>query len=660
MKGLKMMHSNDFENMFSPIKINELEIKNRIVMAPMGGAAYAAPDGSPTDYYINYLEARAKGGVGMIVTGNTAINNEQRMATLGFYSPKMISAFARLVEAVKVHKTRIFLQIAHLGGRSLKSVTGKQPVAPSSIKSKLYIDQPRELSKEEIQVLIQEYVQTATWAQEAGFDGVEMHGAHGHDLISQFISPSTNKREDKYGGNFEGRIRFTEKILKGIKDACGTDFPVGLKYNGYEALEGGIDLPLAKKIGQYMENIGGDYLHIASMTYGIDGYKYPSVSPLYTKSGALIELASEVKETLKSIPVIGTGGINKPELAEDILKNRQVDMLALGRALIADPNWVKKARKRRVDKIRPCIRCNVCHKRANLGKLTKCTVNPFLNWQGSQDSIKRARRPKKIVIVGAGPAGIQAALIASKRGHEVTLFEKRDELGGNLIPGTVPKFKADLKMLLQYYRREISNSNVRVNSGVEATSDIILGDTPDIVILAVGAKHIIPDVPGIDRENVLTAIEVLDPQYKKEVGKNAVVLGAGLVGCETAWYLSQQGKSVCVVDVLRVEDILEDEHHTSRATLLKSLDKQNVQILGERTLKKVKQHEVLFKRENGGEESLQADNLVIAVGFTPRREIQKSLSNQIPCYNIYELGDCVTPARLYDAIHGARYTAERV
>jgi 2,4-dienoyl-CoA reductase-like NADH-dependent reductase (Old Yellow Enzyme family) len=332
-----MAHDGDFETLLSPIRIGNLEIKNRIMMAPMSVPGIATLDGCPSDYYINLLEHRAKCGVGLIVTGETVVDDEQRMISLAFYSRRMVPGFARLAEAIKAHGTNIFLQIAHTGGVSMKSMTGRQPVAPTAMKSPRYTDMPRELSQAEIHALIEQYGQTSYWAMEAGFDGVEMHAAHGFDLIGQFLSPSTNKRKDEYGGSFEGRMRFAEEIVKGIKSLCGPDFPVGLKYNGYEALEDGIDLPLAKRIGQYMENVGVDYLHVACMTYGLDGHKYPSLPSMYSESGPLIELAREIKRGLKSIPVAGTGGINKPQLAEQILKKRDVDMLALGRAFFADP-----------------------------------------------------------------------------------------------------------------------------------------------------------------------------------------------------------------------------------------------------------------------------------------------------------------------------------
>jgi len=655
-----MIHKRDFETLLSPIQIGRLQIKNRIMMAPMSMPGIATFDGSPTDYYINLLEHRAKGGVGLIVTGETIVSDEQRMISLAFYSRRMVPGFARLAEAIKAHGTRIFLQIAHTGGVSMRSMTGRQPVAPTAMQSPRYTDMPRELSLAEIQALVEQYVQTSYWAMEAGFDGVEMHAAHGFDLIGQFLSPSTNRRRDEYGGSFEGRMRFPEEIVRGIKRLCGSDFPVGLKYNGYEALEDGIDLPLAKQIGQYMENVGVDYLHVACMTYGLDGHEFPSLSSMYSKSGALIELAKEIKKDLKSIPVVGTGGINEPELAEQILKNKEVDMLALGRAFFADPRWVDKVRTRQARSIRPCIRCNVCHKRLFQTRLVKCTVNPFFSWGGGQESLAKTSHVKKVAVVGGGPAGIVAALVAADRGHGVTLYERRKKLGGNLIPASVPDFKADLRMLLGYYEQELSGSDVDVKLGLEASPKTVLDNGFDTVILAIGSEHIIPEVAGIDNEGVLTASDVFDAERKRDTGDTVIVLGAGHVGCEAAWYLSLMGKCVKLFDVIPVDEILADEHLTNRDTLLNNLQIQGVEILGSRTLREVGEGNVVFEERNGAVESYKADNLVIAIGFKPIEGFREALGDHMADYEIYEVGDCACPGRLYEAIHGAKYTAEKV
>ncbi|UCE51763.1 MAG: FAD-dependent oxidoreductase [Desulfobacterales bacterium] len=655
-----MTRPNGFETLLSPARIGSIGINNRIAMAPMSAPGIANLDGSPSEYYISFLEERARGGVGLIITGETVVDDGHRMISLGFHSRRMVSPYARLTEAIRTHGSKVFLQIAHPGGVCVRSMTGKQPVAPTSMKSPRYTETPRELSIGEIQAIIEKYVQTAYWAMEAGFDGVEMHAAHGFDLIGQFLSPSTNRRTDQYGGSFEGRIRFAEEIVRGVKNICGPDFPIGLKYNGYEAVDDGIDISLAKKIGQHMEEIGVDYLHVASMTFGLGGSEYPSVSPMYSKNGALIELAAEVKKGLKSIPVVGAGGINEPHLAERILKNREVDLLALGRAFFADPSWVDKVRSKRISSIRPCIRCNICHLKLFQNQLLKCTVNPFFGWQGKQEAIDKARQSKKVAVVGAGPAGVQAALVAEERGHDVTLYEQAEEVGGNLIPGSVPDFKADVRMLLQYYRQALLESSIDVKLGVEVSPTTIRDGDFDAVILAVGGSHIVPEVPGIDSESVVTASEVLDPHGNKDIGDEIIVLGAGHIGCETAWHLSLAGKSIKMVDIIDADQIIADDHLTNRTVLLKNLEMQGVQVLGNRALRELSGGNAIFETEDGRVETVNVDTVVLAVGFKPKKDIKEALGNILPDYCTYEVGDCARPGRLLEAIHSGKLAGGKI
>ena len=319
-----------------------------------------------------------------------------------------------------------------------------------------------------------------------------------------------------------------------------------------------------------------------------------------------------------------------------------------------------KTRRRQVSSIRPCIRCNVCHIRLFQTRLVKCTVNPFLSWGGEQKSVGKAREAKKVAVVGGGPAGIQAALTAADRGHEVILYERQERPGGNLIPASVPDFKEDLRMLLDYYEQELNKTEVEVRLGVDASPTMILDGGFDSAILALGAEHIIPEVAGIENERVRTASEIFDPENMRDTGGDVVVLGAGHVGCEAAWYLSLKGKSVKLVDIIPVDSILADEHLTNRDTLLHNLEKQGVEILGNRTLREVSDENVIFKDKNGTVESYHADNLVIAIGFKPRDGFRRAFSDHMPDYDIYEVGDCARPGRLYEAIHGAKHMAEKL
>jgi len=646
----------EFKNLFSPINIGTLRLKNRVVMAPMD-PGLTNVDGSISERLIDYYEERAKGGVGMIITQFTAVVNDQRMDSPGVYSDRLTFGLNYLAETIKAYRTRIFLQIAHHGGRATQRVTGKQPVAPSSISSKIYEDIPQELTKNEIENLIKKFVQAAERAKMAGFDGVEVHGAHTY-LIGQFISPHTNKRKDEYGRDFQGQMKFPREIVKGIKQVCGNSFPVGFKFSAYEHLENGVRIDLAKEIARSMEEVGVDYLHVASTTYGLDGYKYPDVSPIYAQKKEVVELAKQIKAKV-SVPVIAGGGINNPLDAEKILREKKVDIIAIGRALIADPEWTNKAKKGRLDEIVPCIRCNICHKRLFAGKEVRCTVNPAVGRERKYQ-IKKSDISKKVVVVGAGPGGMETALIAAKRGHQVVLYEKENQLGGNMVPSSVPYFKKDIAKLLEYYQKKIKKSNIQVKLGKEADLNTLINDNPDVVVLATGAKQIIPEVAGANTDSVITASKLLKDKNIANIGNDVIVLGAGLVGCETAWYLSSKGKLVKLVDIVGPGDILSDEHPTNRSFLLHSLKEESVPILGYRKLKRIEKKKVTFERKDGLEETYLMDNLIIAIGFQSNTSLKEALENsEIKC-EIYTIGDCKQPRDFYSAIQEGSFIARQI
>jgi len=645
----------DFSSLFSSAEIGGLLIKNRIVLAPMD-VGMINPDGSLTERVVDYYEERARGEVGLIITQFTAVVDDQRMDSPGVFSGRQIFGLNYLAETVQEYGTRIFLQIAHHGGRAVKSVTGLQPVAPSAIPSPLYQDTPRELTKKEIEDLIDKFIQAAKRAKIAGFDGVEVHGAHTY-LIGQFISPHTNRREDEYGKDFEGRMRFPAEIVRGIKKECGKDFPVGFKFSAYEHLKGGVEINLAKKIARYMEEAGVDYLHVASSTYELGSYRYLDVSPVYAPPGEVIELAEIIKSEV-SVPVIGGGGVNDPLFAEEVLKQRKVDLIFLGRALLADPGWPLKVEKGKVKEIVPCIRCNRCHQRLFSGKEVRCTVNPSLGKERKYQ-IRKVDRAKKIVVVGGGPSGLEAALTLSKRGHRVILYEKKNRLGGNMVPSSVPLFKKDVKRLLGYYLREIEKSGVEVRLGERADVSTIVEENPEVAILATGAEQVIPQIPGLKREILYPAAQVLDNQSKLELGERVIVLGAGLVGCEVAWYLGLQGKKVKLFDVVSLDEILQDEHSANRFYLLHSLKEEGVSILGSRKILRVEDKQAIFKKNEGGEESYPFDFLIISVGFEPRDKLLQELRKSEFKGEIYSIGDCVKPRNFYHAIQeGAKIGRE--
>ena len=654
-------------HLFSPINVGSVEVKNRVVLAPLDVGLHG-PQGEVTDRYIDFLVERAKGETGLLITEFTSVWPEKRVITTSVWDDKFIPGLASMAEAVQEAGSKIFMQIAALGGKSYV-----EPFAPSAVDSELYNEIPREMSVDEIKTLIEAFVKGAERAQKAGFDGVEYHCAHSY-LGGQFFSPHTNKRDDEYGGDFERRMRFGTEIVNGIKQVCGEDFPVGLKFSAHEHLHGGVnhgydegegdDLHL--RIARYMEDLGVVYLHVATTSSTLMRVKgfvectHPSVPPLYIKPNTLVGLAEEVKNNGARVPVMATGGITDPLHAEQIIAGGRADMVALARPLIADGHWARKAREG--ENITPCIRCNFCHTFVVMDRGgVQCTTNPVVGRE-KLISFDKSTAPRKVVVVGAGPGGLEAGLRAREMGHDVVVYEKRDVMGGELISASIPDFKWDIKRLLHYYEREVERTGLEVRMGTEVTLDILKEESPDAIVLATGGEAIIPDVPGIDGENVTTAIEAIVRWDELHVGEQVMVLGAGLVGYEVAWFVAQQGRSVTMVSRRRGEDIFKlEEHGTNLALLIKGVRDAGVDIVGGLELQRVEEEGVVLVDGDGGEEFQNVDCLIISRGYTPRRGLAQQIEAADLGCEIYQVGDCVEVRNFFDAINeGAHVVRENL
>ncbi len=656
-----------FPHLFSPIKIDSVELKNRVVLAPLDVGLHG-PEGQVTDRYIDFLVERAKGETALIITEFTSVWPEQRVITTSVWDDKFIPGIARLAEAVKTAGSKIFMQIAVLGGKSYVA-----PFAPSAIESELYTEIPREMTVDDIKKVIEAFIKGAVRAKKAGFDGVEYHCAHSY-LGGQFMSPHTNRRDDAYGGDFERRMRFGTEIVTGIKGVCGEDFPVGFKFSAHEHLHGGVndrydenvtdDLHL--QIAKYMENLGVAYLHVATTSSTIMQVKgfvectHPSVPPLYIKPNTLVDLAEEIKRDGAQVPVIATGGITDPVHAEEIISQGCADMVALGRTLIADPHWAKKAHAG--ENIIPCIRCNFCHTFVVMDRGgVQCTTNPIVGREKLIE-FKKTDSPRQVVVVGAGPGGLEAGLRAKEMGHDVVVYEKRDMIGGEMISASIPDFKWDIKRLLRYYIAEIQKVGLEVRTGTTVTLDILKDDNPDVVILATGSEAVIPDVPGIGRDNAVTAIDAIVRWDEMNIGKRVMVLGAGLVGYEVAWFAAQHGRDVVLVSRRSEADVINlKEHGTNLAMLIKGVRDAGAKVLGSHELKRVNEKGVVLVTNNGVEESHHIDSLIISRGYTPRKELKRDIEAADLRCEVYEVGDCVNVRNFFDAINeGAHVVREKI
>ena len=640
----------EYPHLFSPLELRGTTIPNRVVLAPMG-TRFNNHDGSVSERYVNYMRARARGGAGLLLTENTHLVHEYtQSSSMGAYHDRLIASLNRLPHAVHAFGARIILQTSIHGGTTQERVIGQQPVAPSAIECRLYPQVPRELTLPEIETLVDAYVQGAYRAWRAGFDGVEVHGAHGY-LITQFISPHTNRRTDRYGGDFEGRMRFPTEIVRAIRDLCDDSFIIGFKYNGYENLPGGVDLPLACRIGRYMEGLGVDYLHVASLGANMrpdEDPAYPAVPSLYTREpNPLLVLAETVKAEV-AVPVIAAGGFNRPEDAEAALARGAADLVAVGRAFLADPDWASRARRGETDGIRPCIKCNQCHVTMQKANATRCAVNPTLG-EPDERCLGRADSPRHIAVVGSGPGGMEAAVTAAARGHRVTLCEKQSEIGGNLRIGSIPFFKEDVRRYYEYSRTRLADSPVEVVLDREADVEYLRSLSPDVVIVAAGSEMVRLELPGGDRALPVTQA-LLDTS---SLGERVTILGAGFVGCEVGWHLAEQGRQVQLIDVLREDQLLADEHSVNRATLLYQLRQAEVPLQCEATPTRITDRGILVTLSDGAEKELAADSVISCVGFRPRRQLYQDLLVLAAPWEVYAVGDCVHVENYYHAVQSA-------
>jgi 2,4-dienoyl-CoA reductase-like NADH-dependent reductase (Old Yellow Enzyme family)/thioredoxin reductase len=628
------------QHLFSPIKLGRLEIKNRLAMAPMG-TDLAHPVRLWGDEEIAYFRERAKGEVGLIISPFTAATKVlsdilRGRPLMAINDDEQIPSHKRMTEAVHAAGARMIVQTAIFGGKFGEA-------APTSMVSPNYAGLPRELTLEEIWAIVEDFGQAARRAREAGYDGVEIHGCHGY-LIGQFISPALNKRTDEFGGSLEGRMKFPVEIYRAMRKHVGEDLTIGFKMSAWEDLEGGVHGgEESVRIAKHMADEGVAYVHVGSLNTTVERLSpYPSVPCMYLPRNTLMPLAEEIKKALSDTPVIATGSIILPEEAEQYLDEGKCDMFALGRTLLADPHWPSKARKG--ENIRPCIRCNVCHHQLWLAEPLVCAVNPYL-LKEAQEPVQLTSRKKKTTVVGGGPGGINAALVASARGHEVTLYDERPYLGGMLYPGSKPEFKADLALLLKYYERELANSKVTVKTGVHVTLERLQKEKPDALVIAVGSQAFIPDIPGVDQPHVMTAVDALrDPDRVR--GKTVVVIGGGDVGCETACYLADKGHKVTIIEILP-ELMTEQYINNVRMLMYQLLADKGVQYFTNNEVIQIDDKTVEVKGPEGGR-TLSADSVVVAVGFSPDEDMRETL--RLGCAEVHIVGDCGKLGRIREAV----------
>lgn len=643
--------------MFRPGKIGKLTIKNRILMASMANGLLDA-DGNITQRAIDYYEARAKGGVGLIITGATLVSRdiEYDPGIPGLWgmldSDIYLEKYHQLAETIHKYGTKIAVQLlpacGYFAPPDVIKVTGaigasSQPcMADPTIIS-------RELTIDEIEKLTRAMAYSAKLVKEAGIDAIEINGHAGY-ILDEFMTPIWNNRTDKYGGSLENRVRFPFEVIQAIKQEVGKEFPLTYKYGLTHGLKGGRRIDEGLLIARMLEEAGIDALCIEAGCH-----LQPELSPPPTTmpQGLWVYLSEMTKKVVK-IPVIAVGKLGYPELAENVVKEEKADFIALGRALLADPEWPNKVKEGRVEDIRPCVGdLEGCMSNLGRNKEIDCAVNPAIGREKELD-IRRADKLKSILVVGGGPSGMEAARVAALRGHKVVLWEKNVHLGGNLVPASVHDLKKDYRSLINYLSNQIKKLGVKVELGKTASPDLIQEENPDVIIIASGSNPVIPDIPGIKRSKVCMAIDVL--LGKKEAGGSVVVVGGGLVGCETAMYLAQKGKEVTVVEML--DSVMEKVSIQNQAHMLMLLSEANVTILTDTKVLDVTKEGVIVNDKNAEKILLKADTVILAVGLEPDKSLVHALKDKVP--EVYTIGDCVEPRMVINAIEEGFHIARRI
>jgi 2,4-dienoyl-CoA reductase-like NADH-dependent reductase (Old Yellow Enzyme family)/thioredoxin reductase len=634
--------------LFEPIKISTMEVKNRIVLPPMG-TRFADVSGQATQRHINHYETRAKGGAGLLIVPWVLVetNMERKTGRLRLDSDEYIRGLNEIVDSVHAYNAKIAIQLSQ-GGRAISKseALGGVPVSSSVAYCPPYDTTARALTLEEIDHLVNSFAEASYRAKTAGFDAVEYHAASGY-LISQFLSPFVNKRNDKYGGNQEKRLTFLLEIIERTREKVGKDYPLMVRISGDEFVKGGLTIKDNQFISQRLEEIG---INCIDVTMGIVESYHKAMPPMSVPRAAYIHLAEGIKKVV-NIPVIGVGRINDPILAESLLKEEKADLIAMGRALFADPDLPNKARIGAFEDINPCIACNRCEMATSDNIHVRCAVNPHLGNE-KKYKVSKVNEPKNIIVIGGGPAGMTAATQSAFRGHKVTLYEMQDRLGGQLLLAAAPPHKEEIDGLISYLDLQTRKSGVNVILGEKFTPEKIANNNPDKIILATGAIQIIPRIPGIDGSNVVNAWDILSG--KADTGQKVVVIGGGMVGLETAEYLAYKGKIVQVVEML--PDVGVDMEPFSKIFILERFHEMGVKITTSCYVDLISSSGVEAIDANWRRHKFESDTVVIAVGSLSNDELRISLERNHG--EIVSIGDCREPNRILEAIHeGTRVAA---
>lgn len=630
-----------YPHIFRPGRIGKMRTKNRLVMPPMV-RNYASEDGLVTPRYLDHIARIAAGGVGTMILEASYVSPEGKgfKNELGVHSDAAIPGLRKLAAAAHRHGAKIGIQLYHAGRQTSSKTTGLPPVAPSPVADPTVGEVPKELDVAGIARLVAAYAAGARRAKAAGLDFVEIHGAHGY-LITQFLSPFSNKRKDAYGGTPEKRLRFALEVLAAVRAEVGPDYPVTMRISGDEYVPGGLRLRDVQVIAKRLEAAGVDALHVSAGNYAsyAQGIMIP---PMAMPEAPLAPLAAGVKKAVKSVPVIAVAKIRKPEIAERLIAQGKADFVAVGRTLLADPDWPEKVRKGRLSEISRCVACNQgCISRLFAQEDVWCTVHPETGRERA--FAKRPGTKKRVLVVGGGPAGLSAARTAAERGHEVTLYEKSGRLGGQLFPAAAAPHREGWRELREDLVAAVKRLKVDVRLKTEFVPAKFRGKKYDLAVVAIGSSPVRPNIPGIERTVTAISRDVLErPGLVKG---RVVVLGGGCAGAQTAEFLAARGHKTTVVEMGK--DFALDAPTDERFLLLGRLKKLGVKTFLETKATAIGSGSVEVE-DKAGRRSLPADTVVLCLGSRPNDGLVAELKGV--ARRAVAVGDAKRAGRVTDAV----------
>lgn len=623
----------EFSHLFSPIKVGETVVKNRVFMPPI--STNLADKGYVTDALVAHYAARAKGGVGLIVTEVTTVEPTYIYlpGDMSIHDDSFIPGWKKLTEAVHQYDCKILPQLFHPAYMAFPIPGTPRLIAPSNVGPYYAKEAPRSVTKEELKVIIKQFGEAALRVKTAGADGVEIHAAHAHGLLGGFLSPLYNKRTDEYGGDISCRLRLTLEVIEEVRKMCGKDFIIDVRISGDEYTDGGLNINDMIYVSKTLEKAGVDMLHVSGGTTIARGSSIPAPG---TKMGSHALLSEEIKKHV-SIPVATVGRITEPWIADELIANDKADICMMGRANLCDAEFVNKAMSGHVEDIRPCIGCLRCLTGIMFGKRVSCTINPSLEIE-NEDTIKEAEAKKNVLVIGSGPAGMEAAFVAHKRGHHVVLCEKDDKLGGEMNLAAVPIAKQDLTLVIKYMAHKLEGVDVRLNT--EVTLEMLKNEFKDYEVIAgTGASPIVIN-PFTQFKSWMTADDVL--AGRAFPGRKIVIIGGGSVGCETADYLAPlindlfpRNRDVTILEM--ANGVMMNESGPGRSLLVRRMMQKGIKIITSAKVESVTETEINYTQDDVTHTIKDADTLIFAAGYKKNPAVEEMLEES--GLNYHMIGD---------------------